>query len=169
MTARLLAGSFDEFEAVAPWVAHEEALLAGESVAGDHFYAGGFEALAQGCEAGDAKGGMAARVAVDHRRVFLGGQMQLLEAALVPGAGVAAVGVGGTLERNQAEQFLVEGARSGERVVAGVDQKIYVIESGYQAHRNSHRINGESGRRSFTGRMRPAECSGSSRDADTDA
>jgi hypothetical protein len=68
--------------------------------------------------------------------------MQLLDAALVPDAGVAAVGVGGTRERNQAEQFLVEGARSGERVVAGVDQKIYVIESGYQAHRNSHRVNG---------------------------
>src|SRR5271167_2700413 len=143
MTARLLAGSFDEFEAVAPWVAHEEPLLAGESVAGDYFYAGGFEALAQGCETGDAKGGMAARGAVDHRRVFLGGQMQLLDAALVPGAGVAAVGIGGPLERNQAEQFLVENARSGKRVVASIDQKIYVIESGYQAHRNSDSVKGE--------------------------
>jgi hypothetical protein len=137
-----VSGAFDEFEAVAPGVAHEEPLLAGESVAGDYFYAGGFQALAQGRKAGDAKGGMAARVAVDHRRVFLGGQMQLLDAALVPGAGAAAVGVGGTRERNQAEQFLVEGARSGKRIVAGVDQKIYVIESGYQAHRNSHRVNG---------------------------
>lgn len=92
-----VSGAFDEFEAIAPWVAHEEPLLAGESVAGDYFYACGFEALAQGCETGDAKGGMAARVAVDHRRVFLGGQMQLLDATLVPGAGVAAVGIGGPL------------------------------------------------------------------------
>jgi hypothetical protein len=36
----------------------------GESVAGHYFYAGGFEALAQGCKTGDGKGGMAVRVAV---------------------------------------------------------------------------------------------------------
>ena len=63
-----LSGAFDEFEAIAPWIAHEETLLAGESVAGDYFYAGGFEELAHGCETGDAKGEMAARVAVHNRR-----------------------------------------------------------------------------------------------------
>ena len=38
--------------------------------------------------------------------------MQLLDAALVPCSGIAAVGVSGTLERFEAEQFLVECARS---------------------------------------------------------
>jgi hypothetical protein len=38
--------------------------------------------------------------------------MQLLDAALVPCSGIAAVGIGGTLERFEFEQFLVEYSRS---------------------------------------------------------
>jgi hypothetical protein len=65
--------------------------------------------------------------------------MQLLDAAQVPNAWVAAVGLSVALELNQAEQFLREGARSGKRVVPCLDN-VYVIESGYQDHRNS-RVN----------------------------
>src|ERR1700691_791722 len=117
-------GSFYKFEAVAPGIADEETLLAEESVAGDYFYAGRFEFLAQCVEIGDAEGGMAARLPIDRRRVLLRCQMQLLNAALVPCAGVTAVGVGGALGWFEAEQFLVKGAGPRERVVAGVDEKV---------------------------------------------
>jgi len=49
----------------------------------------------------------------------------LLHAALVPCAGPAALGVGGTLEQFEAAQLLVECARFRERVVAGVEAEVY--------------------------------------------
>ena len=81
----------------------EEALLAGESVARDYFYAGGLQFPAKCFEIGDAERGMAARFPVDRRRVLLSGQMKLLHAALIPCARVAAICVGWTLERLEAE------------------------------------------------------------------
>ena len=55
-----------------------------ETVARDYFDTGGLEAVAKRFKIGDAKGRMAPRRLVHHRRVLLGGQMELLEAALVP-------------------------------------------------------------------------------------
>jgi hypothetical protein len=127
--------SFDKFKAVSPWIAHEESLLPWKSIARDYFHPRRFKSISKRFKIGDAEGGVATRLLVDNRRVLFGGQMQLLDAALVPCSGITAVGIGGTLERFEAEQFLVECARPRERVVAAIDQKVYVIESDNQAHR----------------------------------
>jgi hypothetical protein len=132
----LAAGSFDEFEPVTPWIAHEEALLARESIARDYLDPCPLEAAAERFEVGDAERGW--------RRDFL----------LTDDASFSVVRCScsmriGTMRRGcrcrcwrdvravQARAAPGRMPRPCERVVTGIDEKVYVIESDNQAHRQS--------------------------------
>ncbi len=133
---RTISEPLDKFEPVPPWIANEKSLLPWKSISRDYLDARCLEPRAHRFEIRNPKGRMPPRRFVHRRRILLGRKMELLHAALVPCARTPAVGVGGTLERFEAEQLLVKCARLHQRVVAGVDEQIYMIESDYEAHQS---------------------------------